>query len=115
LQSNSSKQFDFAVIGTSSSPNENAGASSHPAIENDLAVLPRASRFAKFFDHHKDGGQQTGFASKNDSEKGSPPKSAGSPSADPENMARVLSMLQMSSKVRYQISYCCSLAAAILN
>ncbi|KAA1119502.1 hypothetical protein PGT21_027544 [Puccinia graminis f. sp. tritici] len=98
LQSNSSKQFDFAVIGTSSSPNENVGTNSHPAIENDLAVLPRASRFAKFFDHHKDGGQQTGSAYKNDSEKGSPPKSAGSPSADPENMARVLSMLQMSSK-----------------
>ncbi|KNZ63332.1 hypothetical protein VP01_1158g2 [Puccinia sorghi] len=99
-QSNPSRQFDFTVIGASPTTDEHSGINSHPPFENDLAVLPRASRFAKFFDHHKDGGQQVGPASKNDSysDKDSPTKAAGSPSVDPENMARVLSMLQMSSK-----------------
>jgi hypothetical protein len=98
------KEFDFTAIGTSPIPDEHDGAGSHHhhhLNENDLVVLPRASRFAKFFDHHKDGAQQTGPTSKNDHHPGReiPTKAAGSPSADPENMACVLSMLQMSSKV----------------
>ncbi|WAR58086.1 hypothetical protein PtB15_5B318 [Puccinia triticina] len=94
FHSNPSKQFDFTAI--SGTPDESGLTSSHPANENELAVLPRASRFAKFFDHNKDGsGQQPGSLL---TDKGSPTKGAGSPSVDPENMARVLSMLQMSSK-----------------
>ncbi|MBW0482117.1 hypothetical protein O181_021832 [Austropuccinia psidii MF-1] len=85
---------------------------SNQLIEPDSTLLPKASRFAKFFDHHsKEDDSQTGSISKNsqylntDQQKDPNfnllPRSA---SADPENMARVLSMLQMSSKQALEAS-----------
>lgn len=95
-----SHQKPFSFLAPEIPPSVNPGGSNDSYDGNDLAVLPRASRFAKFFDHHKDEGQQAESLLKveNLSQKHGPSKGPRSPSADPENMARVLSMLQMSSK-----------------
>ncbi|KAI8455611.1 hypothetical protein BY996DRAFT_4580630 [Phakopsora pachyrhizi] len=93
------KQFSFLSTLTEPEASISAGG----ALTNstlDEVFTTRASRFAKFFDNNQKDDAQAGLNYKLETATLSEAESGdrASASADPENMARVLSMLQMSSQ-----------------